>query len=122
MSERTFGFSGQLRLRKPAEFKNVFADPVKSGDAYFTLLACTNSCGYPRLGLAITKKNIKRAVDRNKLKRTVRESFRLHQQKLTGIDVVVLARREAANASSEILKRSLERHWQRLINRCVSYS
>ncbi|MGR9114382.1 MAG: ribonuclease P protein component [Gammaproteobacteria bacterium] len=122
MLEKAFSFPPQLRLRKPAEFKNVFAKPVKSTDAYFTLLAIRNSCGHPRLGLAIAKKNIKKAVDRNIVKRTVRESFRLHQQKLTNIDVVVLARRDAANASPEILRKSLERHWLRLVNRCESYS
>jgi len=116
-----FSFSPQVRLKKPADFKKVFAKPVKSSDQFFTLLAIRNDLGYPRLGLAIAKKNIKKAVDRNLIKRTVREHFRL-QQNLGGIDIVVLARREAIGVPIESLRKSLEKHWHRLVNRCASYS
>ncbi|PKM10428.1 MAG: ribonuclease P protein component [Gammaproteobacteria bacterium HGW-Gammaproteobacteria-3] len=122
MPSLLFSFPKQSRLRKPAEYKKVFANPVKSTDTYFTLLAIGNCYGYPRLGLAIAKKNIRKAVDRNSIKRTVRESFRSRQHKLISIDVVVLARKDAANASSEILRKSLDRHWLRLVNRCESCS
>jgi len=116
-----FGFPAQLRLKKPAEFKEVFAKPVKSSDQYFTLLATKNNLGHPRLGLAIAKRNIKKAVHRNQIKRTVREHFRL-QQDLGGIDVVVLAHREVIDAPLDLLRKSLARHWQRLKTRCASYS
>lgn len=48
-----------------------------------------------RLGLVVAKKHLKRAVDRNRFKRLVRESFRSHQEQLAGLDVVVLARNGA---------------------------
>ena len=120
--ETEYKFPPQLRLRKPADYKKVFSDPIRSTDAYFTVLASLNTNGYPRLGLAIAKKIIKKAVDRNILKRTIRESFRLHQQKLNNIDVVVLARKEALHASPELLRKSLEKHWLRLVDRCETYS
>jgi ribonuclease P protein component len=65
--------------------------------------------------LAIAKKNIKLAVARNKIKRAVRESFRLNQHELGSIDIVVLARRDAANVSSKKLTLSLQMHWKKLI-------
>jgi ribonuclease P protein component len=117
-----FSFPPQLRLKKPAEYKRVFAKPVKSSDQYFTLLAIKNDFGHPRLGLAITKKIIKKAVHRNLLKRTVRENFRIKQQSLGNIDVVVMARREALDAPPELLRKSLERHWLKLVSRCDSFS
>lgn len=115
-----FRFPARLRLKKPAEYKKVFAKPVKSSDQYFTLLAIKNDLDHPRLGLAIAKKNIKKAVHRNVIKRTVRENFRLRQD-LGNIDIVVLARKDAVNAPLELLRKSLEKHWLRLVNRCASY-
>ena len=122
MTEHDFSFPPQLRLKKPAEFKNVFAKPVKSSDAYFTLLAVKNDFDHPRLGLAIAKKNIRKAVHRNVIKRVVRENFRIQQQCLGNIDIVVLARREAVDAPLESLRKSLEKHWLRLVSRCASCS
>ena len=122
MTEHNFSFPPQLRLKKPAEYKKVFAKPVKSSDSYFTLLAIKNEFDHPRLGLAIAKKNIKKAVHRNVIKRAVRENFRMQQQSLGNIDIVVLARREAVDAPLELLRKSLEKHWLRLVSRCASCS
>ncbi|TRW90308.1 ribonuclease P protein component [Candidatus Methylobacter oryzae] len=122
MAEEVFSFSPQLRLKKPAEYKKVFAKPVKSSDQYFTLLAIRNNFDHPRLGLAIAKKNIRKAVQRNVIKRTVRENFRIKQHSLGNIDIVVLARREAVDAPLDLLRKSLERHWLKLVSRCDSCS
>ena len=122
MTEHDFSFPPQLRLKKPAEYKKVFAKPIKSSDTYFTLLAIKNDFDHPRLGLAIAKKNIRKAVHRNVIKRAVRENFRLQQQNLGNIDIVVLARREAVDAPLELLRKSLEKHWLRLVSRCASCS
>ena len=122
MAEENFSFPPQLRLRKPAEYKNVFAKPVKSSDQYFTLLAIKNDFDHPRLGLAIAKKNVRKAVQRNAIKRTVRENFRIKQHSLGNIDIVVLARREAVDAPLDSLRKSLEKHWLRLVSRCNSCS
>jgi ribonuclease P protein component len=116
------GFPSQLRLKKPVEYKKVFAKPIKSSDQYFTLLAVKNDFDHPRLGLAIAKKNIRKAVHRNMIKRVVRENFRIQQQSLGNIDIVVLARREAVDAPLELLRKSLEKHWLRLASRCASCS
>jgi len=120
--EQSFNFPSELRLKKPSEYKKVFDKPVKSSDTYFTLLAIRNEHDHPRLGLAIAKKNVRKAVNRNIIKRTVRENFRLKQQSLGNIDVVVLARKEAIDAPSESLRISLEKHWLRLVSRCASCS
>jgi len=115
-------FPSQLKLENPADYKRVFANPVKSTDKFFTLLAIRNDLSHPRLGLAIAKKNIRKAVTRNFIKRTIRENFRLKQYDLINIDIVVLARRDAANASPALLRKSLDKHWLKLTERCESYS
>ncbi|NYT46406.1 MAG: ribonuclease P protein component [Candidatus Methanofishera endochildressiae] len=122
MTQKAARFPPHVRLREPAEFKSVFAKAERSTDKYFTVLAIVNELNHARLGLAIAKKNIKRAVDRNKIKRSARESFRLQQQAMTNIDIVVMARREAATANSKTLQASLDKHWLKLIKRCVTHS
>lgn len=122
MTEQNFNFPSELRLKKPAEYKKVFAKPVKSSDTYFTLLAIKNDFDHPRLGLAIAKKNIRKAVHRNVIKRAVRENFRIQQESLGNIDIVVLARKEAVDAPQDLLRKSLEKHWLRLVSRCDSCS
>ena len=122
MIEHHYNFPSALRLKKPAEYKKVFAKPIKSSDTYFTLLAIKNDFDHPRLGLAIAKKNIRKAVHRNVIKRAVRENFRIQQQSLGNMDIVVLARMEAVDAPLELLRMSLEKHWLRLVSRCASCS
>jgi ribonuclease P protein component len=117
-----YSFPPQLRLKKAAEFKKVFTNPVKSTDRYFTLLAIPSDFGRPRIGLAIAKKIIKKAVHRNVIKRAVRESFRLQQQTMGGIDIVVLVRNEAKDAPMEILRMSLDKHWLKLVSKCATHS
>lgn len=122
MTQKVASFPPSVRLREPAEFKRVFAKPERSTDKYFTVLAIVNELEYPRLGLAIAKKHIKRAVDRNKIKRSARESFRLQQQDIYHLDFVITARRDAATADSKTLQASLNKHWLKLIKRCAPCS
>ena len=94
----------------------MFARPLRSSDRYFTVLARPGSCDNPRLGLAISKRIDKRASARNRLKRLSREVFRC-QKELPALDFVVLARRDAPGAGNEILRDSLQRHFDRIARR-----
>ena len=114
----SYSFTRQQRLLKPSEYRFVFDQPHKSSDRYLTVLAKANARDYARLGLAITKKRVKLAVGRNRLKRLIRESFRHHPSCLAGLDCVVLAKSGVARASNRTLLRSLARHWQYLSRRC----
>ncbi len=83
----------------------------------FTVLYRANGLGYPRLGLALARKRVRRAVDRNRLKRLVRESFRQSQRSLGGIDIVVMARARAGMAPNAAVFDSLRQHWRKLSER-----
>ena len=87
----------------------------------FLVFACPNGLALARLGLAISKKKTKKAVDRNLLKRLVRESFRTHQSMLTGLDLVVLNRSLETDLENKRFLSSLSSHWQRLANRCAPF-
>lgn len=116
---KTGHFARQQRLLKPSDFKHVFARPVKQGDSYLTLLARDNKLSYARLGLAISKKQLRRAVDRNRIKRLARESFRHHQQNLAGLDIVVMVRSKVITLSNAEFFETLEMHWQKLTEKTV---
>lgn len=109
----------RARLTGRNAFAGVFAQPIKSSDRYFTVLARANALGYPRLGLAISRKVAKSAVVRNRIKRIVRESFRHHQPSLGGLDYVVMGRISVVEQSSAILFTALQRHWRRLAGPCA---
>ena len=114
-------FKKQVRLLKADEFSRVFKKPVRSSDRYLTVLAVARDSkdsdfsSTPRLGLAISKKNAKRAVDRNRIKRIIRESFRQNLQALPTIDLVVMAKPMAKNVENQQIFRSLQQHWNKLI-------
>lgn len=108
----TYRFSAERRLQVRSDFDRVFAAAVRSSDRYFTILARRNDLGRPRLGLAISKRVAKRAVDRNRLKRLAREVFR-RRAALAANDYVVLARAAAKDADNTVLRQSLERLFDR---------
>ncbi|MEJ2060780.1 MAG: ribonuclease P protein component [Gammaproteobacteria bacterium] len=115
-------FPRPARLLTSAQFARVFSRPERSGDRAFTLLARVNECGHARLGLAISRKCAKRAVDRQRLKRLIRESFRHHQHGLPCIDIVVMCKPPAVELSNHDVFESLDKHWRRLTRQCAPSS
>lgn len=116
----TQGFPRERRLTRGAQYQQVFAGAHKAGGAYFTVLGRPNTCGHPRLGLAVSRRAAPRAVDRNRLKRVIREAFRHNQHSLGGIDIVVLAKAPARGADNAALTAAVLKQWQRLSQRCAS--
>ena len=115
-------FARHQRLLKPSEFKHVFARPQRQSDSLMTLLARENKLNHARLGLAISKKQLPRAVDRNRIKRIIRESFRVHQDQLVGLDIVIMARSGITALSNSSIFETLDKHWQRLAEKCEKSS
>jgi len=99
-------FSKSFRLRTPNDFQFVFKKAQKFSNRHWTLIVRPNGLSYPRLGLAIAKKQLLRAVWRNRVKRLARESFRQHKKALKGYDIVVLGRKNMQEVSSEVLTQS----------------
>ena len=107
-------FPRTSRLTEGVQYQRVFRKNKRSADQHWTILYRENQCASARLGMAVAKKVAKRAVDRNRLKRLARESFRQHKQSLAGFDIVLLARPASLSASNEVLFKSLRKHWSRV--------
>lgn len=80
------------------------------------MLAHPNERENARLGMIIARKHVKRAVDRNQIRRFIRQNFRLQQDKLKGLDLVVLARCNVFEYKCNP-NELIEQQWQEVIQR-----
>ena len=113
--QSSYSFGKSLRLLDAKAYKSVFDDAIyKVSRREILLLARPNDKATPRLGLVIAKKNAKHATQRNRIKRIARESFRLQQDQMHGVDAVVLARRGLDALDNIALHKMFDRLWQQL--------
>ena len=84
------------------DYRQVFSNPKRVSTPELLFLFSKNDQQSSRLGLAIAKKQIPRAVDRNRIKRLIRESFRVQRRNINSFDIVVMARKSVLNM--DILK------------------
>ena len=93
------------RLVERGQFEAALATGAARNRRHFTLYVRPNGLGEARLGIIASKRAAPRAVDRNRVKRLVREAFRLCRHRLGGIDLVVqLRRRPGRDCGAEIAK------------------
>ena len=104
----------QNRLRDKEAFQEIFSSKRRLPDKQFVFIAKKNGYQYARLGLAVPKRHIQSAVKRNRIKRVIRESFRLRKNQLKGFDLVVLVRRPIKNLKKEYFDEILDKNWQRI--------
>lgn len=102
-----YRFSKNSRLLSASQFRAVFQHGRRVNHPLLTIIQCQNNNNTARLGLAVSKKNVRHAVDRNRIKRIIREWFRHNQEKLTGRDVVVMAKPAAIRSSNQELQAAL---------------
>ena len=109
--ETLFCFSPEMKLLTAENYKHVFAKAQRFGNYSFTLLARENELEHPRLGLAISKKSAKRAVDRNRIKRIIRESFRINQHKLPCVDIIAMCKTSAVKLDTQEVRKQIDKQW-----------
>ena len=107
-------FPPEARIRSGADFNSCFAARQRMSGRFFLLQWCDRGGPGPRLGLAVSRRVDRRAVARNRIKRLVREAFRLSAADLPALDLVLVARPDAAKASATALRADLAQLWQRL--------
>jgi ribonuclease P protein component len=86
---RRYAFTRRQRLLKGTEFAAVFAARLYYRSRSYLVMCRPNELGWARLGMVIGKRQFKRAVDRNRMRRIIRETFRLYSPRLPAMDVVV---------------------------------
>lgn len=91
----------------------------RNQDHLFAVHALVNHFGNARLGIAVSRRVSGRAVDRNRIKRIVRDAFRHEQAGLKGLDLVVVAQIACRTAEPENLRKALREHWSTLRKKCV---
>jgi ribonuclease P protein component len=117
---RRNSFGAELRLRSKPQFDAIYASGRRIDDRFFGLRVKPNGLGFPRIGLAVAVKTAGNAVLRNRLRRLVRESFRLARYDLPAVDIVVAVKIPAAEAPSPTLRASLATLWQRVASTCAT--
>ena len=118
-TERRLQFGAELRLRSKPQFDAVYASGRRVDDRFFGVRVKPNGLSHARIGLAVAVKTAGNAVLRNRLRRLVRESFRLAQHQLPAVDIVVAAKFAAAGAPVAALHASLATLWQRVATTCA---
>jgi ribonuclease P protein component len=108
----TFKKSSRLLNKKAYSF--VFHKAQRTKVKYITMLHRINASTQPRLGIIIPKKQVKRAVHRNQIKRVVRESFRMNQHTMCGIDIVFLGYKGIELLSRAELRQHVDALWERM--------
>lgn len=113
-----YSFSTDVRIRCAADYKNVFDGALfKVHQPHFLFLAKPSE-QTSRIGIVVAKKKVRRAHERNRIKRIARESFRLNQQAIASLDIVVMPKIGIEDISNAELHQQLKFAWQKL-NRLV---
>ncbi len=98
-SERGHSLGKEERIRRRSDYARIWREGKRRQTEHFLVSLMPNSLPFPRLGIVVSKR-VGQAVERNRLKRRIREFFRLHKEAFPGSsDVVITAKRGAATAS-----------------------
>jgi len=104
-------FKKKLRLSSSIDFKYVFSEFYQKNTQEISILGRFNILGYPRLGLSVSRKNIRYAHDRNLIKRLIRETFRILQYRLIAMDFIVITKKNILFLNNKKIINMLETLW-----------
>lgn len=111
-------FVQRVRLLTPAQFDRAFKQGRRMHQGPMSAVIAANPLGHARIGFALSKKFARRAVQRNLLKRLLRERFRLNQAMLPAVDLVLFLRAampKHPGAEVEVV----DQLWSKLLKTCA---
>jgi ribonuclease P protein component len=102
------------RVRSKHDHQKVLQRGKRQYIGPLVVRSCANCQGAARLGTAISKRSLRRAVDRNRVKRVIRDSFRRQAAQLPAMDVVISLSQRVRLDNEQQLRTALDKTWQRL--------
>lgn len=110
----SYGFRKENRLLTSSEYDRVFKQAIHRINAReFLMLAADREAGVSRIGTVVSKKVAGNSVERNRIRRLIKESFRLSKV-ADGVDVVIVARPAVHGKPNAALTQTLETMWDKL--------
>lgn len=109
-----FGFSRPKHLVKTDEISSVFSFNCRFSSEHFQVLAKPGNQDFARLAVIVSKKTARLATSRNYIKRIAREVFRLQQSELSGLDIVVRARKSFTHSDYAAIALELQLQFTRV--------
>ena len=113
-------FPREVRLLSGRDYQRVMRGRNRVHTANLMLALRCNAEGSPRLGLAVSRKRVRLAHERNRVKRVAREQFRLSRADLPGMDIVVLAKAGVDTLSLPELHRQMRQALDKANRKCAA--
>ncbi len=89
MKRAAFGLGTDKRLARKSDFERLLREGARRSKSGYMFYIAARAEGPPRLGILISRKHAAKATMRNRIKRCIREAFRLEQARLGALDVLV---------------------------------
>lgn len=102
------------RLHNKNEFDLVFKQRNRLYGRYFLAYYLNNRLTHPRIGVIASKRNLSLAVDRNRVRRILKEKFRGAGHQISGWDVVFVIKKGIENVKNEELRRCCDHLFSQL--------
>jgi ribonuclease P protein component len=115
-----FSFTRQAKIVKTDDFSSVFNLRKRIASQHLVVRYRLNEVDMPRLGLIVSKKTAKLAVQRNYMRRVLRELFRLNQLGLPALDMVVQVQKTFEKSDFFVIKQEYESLLQKLSTKVAS--
>ena len=94
-------------LKKNSDFQHVYKNGKSYANKYLVMYVLENNLNKNRLGISVSKK-VGNSVVRHRLKRLIKESYRLHENIFnSGLDIVVISRNSASGLSYRDIESAL---------------
>lgn len=108
-------FGKAQRICTPSDYRRVYQSKQFGGSNHHTFNIVANDAPDSRLGVTVSRKVSKLAVDRNRLKRQIKEFYRAHQHDLIAADIVITAKPSCLTATPQEHLFSLEQLWNKVM-------
>ena len=110
-----YHFSSDWRIRTTALFQYIYSKRQRLSDRYYLLYYLDNDVGHSRLGVVASRRSVKKAIIRSRVRRMVKESFRRQKNKLPSFDIIFIAKACASQANNRELYKCINRLLGQLI-------